>query len=62
MESKRLSFPFPISNKTVFEGFAQNDLWHEDPQGADHPKYTKGLNLALHNYLNRTGFAEEIQH
>lgn len=45
-----------------FEGFAQNDLWHEDPQGADHPKYTKGLNLALHNYLNGTGFDEEIQH
>lgn len=24
-----------------FEDFAQNDLWLEDPQGADHPKYTK---------------------
>ncbi|TYB75921.1 radical SAM protein [Bizionia myxarmorum] len=45
----------------VFEGFAQNDLYHEDPQGADHPKYTKGLNLALHNYLNRTGFKEDIR-
>ncbi len=44
-----------------FEGFAQNDLWHEDPEGADHPKYTKGLNLALHNYLNGTGFAEPLQ-
>ncbi len=44
-----------------FEGFAQNDLWHEDPQGADHPKYTKGLNLALHNYLNGTGFDKEMQ-
>lgn len=46
----------------VFEGFAQNDLYHQDPQGADHPKYTKGLNLALHNYLNKTGFGEELQH
>lgn len=44
-----------------FEDFAQNDLWLEDPQGADHPKYTKWLNLALHNYLNRTGFNEEMQ-
>lgn len=44
-----------------FEGFAQNDLWHEDPQGADHPKYTKGLNLALHNYLNGTGFDVDLQ-
>ncbi len=44
-----------------FEGFAQNDLWHEDPEGADHPKYTKGLNLALHNYLNGTGFDVPLQ-
>ena len=27
----------------VFEGFAQNDLWHEDPLGADHTKYTEGI-------------------
>ncbi|WP_299397490.1 radical SAM protein [uncultured Gelidibacter sp.] len=44
-----------------FEGFAQNDLYHEDPQGADHPKYTKGLNLALHNYLNNAGYDEDLQ-
>lgn len=44
-----------------FQGFAQNDLWHEDPEGTDHPKYTKGLNLALHSYLNRDGFKEELQ-
>lgn len=45
----------------VFEGFAQNDLCHEDPHGADHPRYTQGLNLALHNYLNAAGFEEELQ-
>jgi hypothetical protein len=45
----------------VFEGFAQNDLWHEDPQGADHPKYTAGLNLALDNYLNGLGFENELE-
>ena len=44
-----------------FAGFAQNDLWHEDPTGADHPKYTKGLNLALHNYLNGAGFNLPLQ-
>ncbi|MEQ9264743.1 MAG: radical SAM protein [Balneolaceae bacterium] len=43
-----------------FHGFAQNDLRHEDPQGTDHPKYTKGLNQALHSYLNNTGFKEEL--
>lgn len=45
----------------AFEGFAQNDLYHLDPQGADHSKYTKGLNLALHNYLNDKGFEEQTQ-
>ena len=45
----------------VFEGFAQNDLYHQDPQGAEHPKYTKGLNLALNDYLNKAGFNEELQ-
>jgi hypothetical protein len=44
-----------------FQGFAQNDLYHTDPQGANHPKYTKGLNLALHNYLNNAGFDQPLQ-
>jgi len=44
----------------VFEGFAQNDLFHEDPLGADHPLYTKGLNLALDNYLNKIGFEKKV--
>ena len=45
----------------VFQGFAQNDLWHEDPVGADHPKYTKGLNLALNSYLNNVGYEKDVQ-
>ncbi|MGJ8666615.1 MAG: B12-binding domain-containing radical SAM protein [Patiriisocius sp.] len=45
-----------------FKGFAQNDLTHKDPQGAKHTKYTKGLNLALHNYLNNAGFEKDVQH
>ncbi|MDP5093113.1 MAG: radical SAM protein, partial [Polaribacter sp.] len=45
----------------AFEGFAQNDLYHLDPTGADHPKYTKGLNVALHNYLNNAGYQENLQ-
>ncbi len=39
-----------------FEGFAQNDLWHEDPEGTDHSLFTSGLNRALSNYLNGVGF------
>ena len=43
-----------------FHGFAQNDLWHEDPEGTDHQAYTQGLNTALHHYLNRTGFDKDV--
>lgn len=45
----------------AFEGFAQNDLYHEDPKGADHPKYTNGLNRALNAYLNKAGFDTDLQ-
>lgn len=43
-----------------FKGFAQNDLYHKDPTGAKHELYGKGLNLALNNYLNRTGFEVDL--
>ncbi len=45
----------------VFEGFAQNDLYHEDPKGANHAHYTVGLNRALDAYLNKTGFEKDLQ-
>ena len=44
----------------VFEGFAQNDLIHLDPKGADHEKYTNGLNAALNSYLNKIGFEKQL--
>ena len=39
-----------------FEGFAENDLYHEDPTGAEHHLYSEGLNAALNKYLNYKGF------
>ncbi len=36
----------------LFRGFAKNDLTHEDPKGAQHTKFTKGLNRALNSYMN----------
>lgn len=39
-----------------FKGFAENDLYHEDPTGANHHLYSEGLNLALNKYLNHKGF------
>ena len=44
-----------------FEGFAQNDLYHDDPNGAEHHLYKDGLNQALHNYLNGVGFEIDLQ-
>lgn len=44
-----------------FKGFAQNDLYHKDPTGADHQKYGSGLNLALNNYLNGVGFDVDLK-
>ena len=44
-----------------FEGFAQNDLYHVDPKGAEHHMYKEGLNLALYNYLNGIGFELPMQ-
>jgi len=44
-----------------FEGFAENDLFHDDPQGANHTEFTTGLNLALNNYLNGVGFDVDLQ-
>ncbi len=36
-------------------------MYHEDPTGADHLKYTKGLTQALDGYLNGLGFEKEMQ-
>jgi len=44
-----------------FEGFAQNDLYHDDPTGAEHGKYTQGLNQALDAYLNGGGYEKGLQ-
>ncbi|WP_233900631.1 B12-binding domain-containing radical SAM protein [Tenacibaculum piscium] len=44
-----------------FKGFAENDLYHEDPTGAEHHLYSQGLNTALNNYLNYKGFEIPLQ-
>jgi radical SAM superfamily enzyme YgiQ (UPF0313 family) len=44
-----------------FKGFANNDLYHEDPQGADHEKYGEGLKKALYNYMHGNGMNLQLQ-
>lgn len=41
-----------VQTGPVFEGFAWNDLWHDDPTGADHDVYGAGLTKALYNWLH----------
>jgi hypothetical protein len=53
-------FEIKITGPT-FEGFALNDLTHEDPTGANHDDYKEGLNAALSNYLNGIGLEEDLQ-
>jgi radical SAM superfamily enzyme YgiQ (UPF0313 family) len=44
-----------------FKGFANNDLYHEDPQGANHEQYSEGLKKALYNYMHGHGFNLPLQ-
>jgi hypothetical protein len=38
-----------------FQGFANNDLYHEDPKGAQHELFSDGLKKALYNYMHGIG-------
>lgn len=44
-----------------FKGFAQNDLYHEDPTGANHELFSEGLKVALYNYMHDNGFEFPLQ-
>jgi len=44
-----------------FEGFANNDLYHEDPTGAQHEKFSEGLKKALYNYMHEVGLDFPLQ-
>ena len=44
-----------------FGGFADNDLYHEDPTGADHDLFSEGLRKSLFNYMHGTCFDYSLQ-
>lgn len=44
-----------------FKGFANNDLYHEDPTGAEHEKFSDGLKKALYNYMHNIGHDFPLQ-
>jgi radical SAM superfamily enzyme YgiQ (UPF0313 family) len=41
--------------------FANNDLWHDDPQGCDHELFGPGLAKAIYNYMHGIGLEEPLQ-
>jgi len=41
--------------------FANNELEHNDPTGADHYKFSEGLKKSLYNYLHDVGFDLPLQ-
>ncbi|MBK9256328.1 MAG: radical SAM protein [Saprospiraceae bacterium] len=43
-----------------FGGFAENDYFHEDPDGADHELFSEGLKISLFNYMQGMGFDEPL--
>jgi len=40
--------------------FANNDLWHDDPQGTDHSLFGEGLAKAIYNYMHGVGLEEPL--
>lgn len=43
---------FAVHNHTGQGTFANNDLVHSDPTGADHDLYSEGLKASLYNYMH----------
>ena len=44
-----------------FGGFADNDLWHDDPKGANHDLFGEGLRKSLFNYMHGVCFDFPLQ-
>ena len=44
-----------------FEGFAENDLFHDDPKGANHDDFSKGLKTSLFNFMNGAGLDWDVR-
>ena len=45
----------------TFGGFADNDLWHDDPTGANHDLFGEGLRKSLFNYMHGVCFDFPLQ-
>ncbi len=52
---------FAVHNHTGVGAFANNDLVHTDPTGADHDLYGDGLKKSFYNYMHGVGLDHDLQ-
>lgn len=53
---------YKVIKETESSGtFANNDIVHEDPTGADHESFSYGLKKSLFNYMHNLGIDEPLQ-
>jgi len=52
---------FLVENHTGHGTFANNDLVHSDPTGADHDLYSEGLKSSLYNYMHGACIDHDLQ-
>lgn len=52
---------FSVRKETANVGtFANNDIVHLDPTGAEHELFSEGLRVSLHNYMHATGLDQPL--
>jgi len=44
-----------------FGGFAENDFYHQDADGADHEMFSDGLKVSIFNYMQGVGLDETLE-
>lgn len=49
-----------VQTGPAFGGFAENDYFHEDVEGADHELFSDGLKVSIFNYMQGVGFDETL--
>jgi hypothetical protein len=53
---------FGVKKESLLTGtFANNDIVHIDPSGADHDSFSAGLKKSLHNYMHSACFDHPLQ-
>ncbi len=53
---------YKVRKKTNEQGsFANNDIEHIDPEGADHESFSFGLKKSLYNFMHQAGLDEPLQ-